>query len=138
MIMPWHVLFLHFVLRNNCFMESSLDIQIGGSHYKKFSYQPIQFFVDMRLDFIQGNIIKYVSRYKDKNGKQDLDKALHYAALGAELNPENVCHISKIEDRLRAFVGCNKLSDEVGNIIRATCYQDWSRVVSEIKNIHNV
>ena len=58
--------------------------QIGGSHYKNMRIQPIEFIVANRLDFIQGNIIKYACRYKEKGGVQDLDKIIHYAELAKE------------------------------------------------------
>lgn len=131
--MLWHVLLFHFVLRNN--MESSLNIQIGGNHYKKFVYQPVQFAVDMHLNFIQGNIIKYISRYRDKGGNQDLKKVLHYAELGAELGPANFCPYHKVVDKTREFMDVNNLNDEVTDIIRATCYQDWLRVAREVEKI---
>ena len=53
-------------------------IQIGGNHYAKMKIQPIDFITENKLSFIQGNIIKYICRYKDKNGLQDLKKAQHY------------------------------------------------------------
>ena len=52
--------------------------QIGGDHYAKMKIQPIDFITENKLSFIQGNIIKYICRYKDKNGLQDLKKAQHY------------------------------------------------------------
>lgn len=115
----------------------ALDEQIGGNHYKKFAYQPVQFAVDMSLNFIQGNIVKYVSRYKDKNGKQDLEKVMHYAQLGAELNPNNFCPLYNVEDRVRKFIADNRLSDEVGDIVLAACYQNWLKVTVGIKKIYN-
>lgn len=52
--------------------------QVGGSHYQKMKIEPIVFIMGNNLDFCQGNIIKYVCRYKDKNGIQDLRKAKQY------------------------------------------------------------
>lgn len=60
------------------FEDDNLKIQIGGSHYKKFSIQPIEFITKNNLGYIEGNIIKYICRYKDKNGIEDLKKAKHY------------------------------------------------------------
>ena len=53
------------------------DRQVGGTHYDK-AIQPWDFIVGNKLGYLEGNIIKYVSRYKDKNGLQDLQKAQHY------------------------------------------------------------
>ncbi|ALV24956.1 putative protein (DUF3310 domain) [Campylobacter iguaniorum] len=58
--------------------KSCFDTQIGGEHYKKMAIQPLEFITANHLDFCQGNIIKYVCRYKDKNGLEDLQKAKHY------------------------------------------------------------
>ena len=48
------------------------DKQIGGSHYKSFRIQPYEFISKNDLSFFQGNVIKYVCRYLNKNGIQDL------------------------------------------------------------------
>jgi cobalamin biosynthesis Co2+ chelatase CbiK len=56
----------------------SLETQIGGSHYEDMKIQPIEFIMGNNLDFLQGNILKYICRYKSKNGLQDLLKARHY------------------------------------------------------------
>lgn len=69
----------------NNFVYSLFDTQIGGSHYKDFPIQPIDFITKNNLSFIQGNVIKYTCRYKSKNGKQDLEKAIHYLQLLIEL-----------------------------------------------------
>lgn len=57
---------------------SALDVQVGGDHYKTLAIQPWEIIVANNLDFFQGNIIKYVMRYKSKNGLEDLKKARHY------------------------------------------------------------
>jgi hypothetical protein len=57
------------------------ETQEGGDHYKKYEIQPTEFIHKNSLNFIQGNIIKYLIRYKDKNGLQDLKKAKHYIDL---------------------------------------------------------
>ena len=52
--------------------------QVGGNHYDRMKIQPIAFIVDNDIPFIEGNIIKYVCRWKDKGGVEDLKKAKHY------------------------------------------------------------
>jgi len=59
-------------------VDSATDIQIGGNHYKDMTIQPIDFILKNKLGFCEGNIIKYVCRYKNKNGIQDLQKAKQY------------------------------------------------------------
>ena len=55
--------------------------QIGGSHYRNFNIQPYEFISKNDLSFFQGCVIKYVCRYKNKNGIQDLEKIIHYCQL---------------------------------------------------------
>ena len=56
-------------------------MQIGGEHYKRMAIQPSEFIFKNNLNWCQGNVIKYVCRYKEKNGVQDIDKAIHYLQL---------------------------------------------------------
>ena len=58
--------------------KSALDYQVGGNHYQQMAYQPLSFIMEQKLKFCEGNIIKYIARYKNKNGLQDLKKAQHY------------------------------------------------------------
>lgn len=65
--------------------ESSLDIQIGGTHYKHFPIQPVTYIHANGIPYLEGNVIKYVSRWKLKGGIADLEKAKHYIELLIEL-----------------------------------------------------
>lgn len=58
--------------------------QEGGDHYSKHKIQPYTFIQTNGLSFFQGNVIKYVVRYKDKNGIEDLKKIIHYCELEIE------------------------------------------------------
>jgi len=61
-------------------MEDSGDVlarQVGGNHYKK-AHQPWEIIEEWGLDYWAGNVVKYVLRYKFKNGVEDLEKARHY------------------------------------------------------------
>lgn len=69
--------------------KSALNKEVGGNHYKEFRIQPIEFIEGNDLGFSVGNIIKYVCRYKHKNGKEDLLKAKHYIELLIELEYGN-------------------------------------------------
>jgi hypothetical protein len=59
----------------------SFKKQVGGSHYKKYKIQPVEFIIKNNIGFVEGNIIKYVLRFKEKGGVQDLNKAKHYIEL---------------------------------------------------------
>ena len=54
------------------------DIQHGGDHYKTKAIQPWDFIVSNNIGFLEGNAIKYLCRWRDKGGIQDLEKARHY------------------------------------------------------------
>ena len=60
-----------------------LASQSGGSHYKIHGVQPVEYTMSNNLSFCQGNIIKYITRYADKNGLEDLEKVIHYTLLEA-------------------------------------------------------
>ncbi len=64
---------------------SALDKQQGGSHYKDMVIQPVEFIVKNNLAFLEANVVKYVCRHRNKNGLEDLNKAIHYLQLAKEL-----------------------------------------------------
>lgn len=69
-------------------MQQSLNanaIQHGGSHYKEKAIQPWDYIASNNLGYFEGNIVKYVSRWKEKNGVEDLKKAMHYLQKLIEL-----------------------------------------------------
>ena len=55
--------------------------QVGGNHYKNYKIQPVEFIIKNNIGFVEGNIIKYILRFKEKGGVQDLLKAKHYIEL---------------------------------------------------------
>jgi hypothetical protein len=65
---------------------SALNKQVGGSHYRDKGIQPIIYIHANELGFCEGNVVKYVTRWRDKNGVADLKKAIHYLELLIELN----------------------------------------------------
>jgi len=74
-----------YALNSDISTESAIDKQIGGNHYKQYQIQPIEFIMANDLNFIQGNVIKYICRYENKNGLEDLDKVIHYCELAKDL-----------------------------------------------------
>lgn len=54
------------------------NTQIGGNHYASQSIQPIDFILENNLGYCEGNVVKYISRHKKKNGAEDIRKAIHY------------------------------------------------------------
>lgn len=55
--------------------------QVGGDHYAKMKVQPIQFIVANDIPYREANAIKYICRHKNKNGIQDIEKAIHYLEM---------------------------------------------------------
>jgi Protein of unknwon function (DUF3310) len=66
-------------------IDSPLQRQEGGSHYKDLPIQPVEFIHANAIGYFEGNVIKYVSRWRNKNGIADLEKAKHYIDLLIEL-----------------------------------------------------
>ena len=67
---------------------SALDKQIGGQHYQT-KIQPIGYISENQLGFIEGNFVKYVSRHREKNGAEDIKKAIHYLEILLEKEYEH-------------------------------------------------
>jgi len=57
-------------------IKESLKKQVGGSHYKNMNIQPMEYIVGNNLLFPEGAVVKYVSRHRFKNGKEDIEKAI--------------------------------------------------------------
>lgn len=69
----------------------ALSIQVGGDHYKNMAIQPVEFCMKNNLNFCVSSAIKYLCRYKNKNGVEDLRKAQHFIDLLIEFEyPEPV------------------------------------------------
>lgn len=111
---------------------SILDKQIGGNNYKGLAYQPVVFATDTKMNFIQGSIVKYVSRFKNKNGREDLDKAKHFAKLGTTLNPYNFVRRSDAMEVSKDYCLKNNFSKEVESVVYSALIQDWIGVVLNI------
>lgn len=60
---------------------TALDRQEGGAHYKSMKIQPLEYIVGNNIPYCEANVIKYVSRHREKNGAQDIRKAIHYLEL---------------------------------------------------------
>lgn len=108
-------------------MNNPMNNQIGGNHYKDLPMQPVDFAVKAELNFIQGSIVKYVSRFRKKNGKQDIDKAIHFAQLAIELNCQKDNYIPVLG---LAYTYCklNGFTQKQTDIIVATVKEDYRSV----------
>jgi hypothetical protein len=80
-----------FCLKRGCLTAihvSALDKQVSGSHYKDKGIQPIIYIHANNLGFCEGNVVKYVTRWREKGGIADLRKAIHYIELLIQLETE--------------------------------------------------
>jgi len=69
----------------NSQIPTALDEQVGGSHYKDFKIQPAEFIEKNNLPFLDGCVIKRMCRHGNKNGAEDLRKAIHEIRLILQL-----------------------------------------------------
>ena len=110
----------------------AIESQVGGSHYKDMAFQPIELIAILKCSFIQGCIIKYISRYKSKNGAQDIKKCIHYAQLAIELKDKGLCKNTKDVDTYMAvsnFCSANNFNLLQKLIIEAVVDASFNRVV---------
>lgn len=68
---------------------SALDKQVSGDHYKHLAIQPMEYSFRNKLDPCQHTAIKYITRFRNKNGRVDLEKAIHCIELLIELEYGN-------------------------------------------------
>ena len=67
--------------------SKALHNQVGGSHYTDCGIQPVEYIHANKLDYCEGNVIKYITRHRTKGqGKKDIEKVIHYAQLILELD----------------------------------------------------
>lgn len=69
-------------------MTNNIDaiaIQHGGDHYDKDGIQPVEYIHANNLNFFEGNVVKYTTRHRKKNGAEDMKKALHYCQMVLQL-----------------------------------------------------
>ena len=75
--------------------SSALDVQVDGNHYKDQPIQPVEYIHANGIGYFEGNVIKYVSRWRKKNGIADLEKAKHYIDLLIELETRKEACVSQ-------------------------------------------
>lgn len=107
-----------------------LKEQIGGNHYKGLKMQPIELIAKTKCSYIQGNIVKYITRYNAKNGKQDLEKAIHYAQLAINLGFFGNLGF-KTTLAFGKYCQVNNLSARQTKIIQHTGWDNYERVIEE-------
>jgi hypothetical protein len=105
--------------------QSALAVQPGGDHYRKCAIQPIEFITTNGWGFIEGNILKYLTRFATKNGRQDLEKANHYVDLGDQLPRQKRILGEGFEPILiEDFIAANNITDP-DQVFALQCLEQW-------------
>ena len=73
---------------------SASEHQEGGDHYKNMAIQPVEYIHRNKLGFIEGCVVKYITRWRVKGGIDDLNKAKHFIDLLIELEVGKGTHMS--------------------------------------------
>ena len=129
-------------------MQKANDMQVGGSHYAA-AYQHWDLVEDWGVGYLEGCATKYLTRWRKKNGVQDLEKALHYATKLLEIATDTTNRMRARANRGR--VGGEALdrflvSNEVGEVesLIITDLLNWSdpqhigRAIASLKELINV
>jgi hypothetical protein len=66
--------------------QSATSEQVGGDHYKSLAIQPAEFIHRNGIGYLEGNVIKYIVRHKQKGRREDVEKAIHYCRLILEMD----------------------------------------------------
>lgn len=104
-------------------MDKAKSMQVGGTHYQGYDYQPIELIEDLKLNFTEGCILKYVIRFRDKGGKNDLLKALNY------VKRELIKYLNTPEEKRLEAKEINPIA--IANIV---CFTAQDRVIDEDKD----
>lgn len=102
--------------------QSSLDVQVGGGHYKTLKIQPVEYCQKNNLNFCESSAIKYITRHKEKNGKEDIKKAIHFLQMLLEMEYGEVqeeqlndnIDIGSLLEQTRSYHQVLKTVDELG------------------------
>ena len=116
---------------------TATDQQVGGKHYQEMAIQPIEFILANNMGFAEGSVIKYVSRWRQKGGVEDLKKALHFL----EFIKESRNQIADMRQGFRVlkptitahkYIEANAIPEQEADIIR------WVYFWSHNPNLINV
>lgn len=92
---------------------SALDIQVGGGHYKNMPIQPMEFSMANNLDACQHTVVKYVTRFREKGGIQDLEKAKHVIDMLIEFEQRRLKKQAKKEADPRQTSFASTSTDQI-------------------------
>lgn len=118
-------------------MKTSNSYQVGGDHYASKTVQPwgaMESWMTKEAftGYLHGNCIKYLARYREKNGVQDLEKCKHYLAKLIEI--EGNVQLEVI-DKHQYEAGKQSAINggQINNAFRATMHKDWLKGYDQVK-----
>lgn len=98
-----------------------LSTQVGGGHYKDLKIQPVEYIHANSMPFIEGCVVKYVTRHRAKNGKADIEKAIHFLQILLELEYGSAPKELKAPSELKFVAKCVRCGVEAGELHKVTC-----------------
>jgi hypothetical protein len=126
---------------------SALDTQVGGAHYREGGIQPVQYIEANNLGFLEGCVLKRVTRHNRANGKgrQDIEKAIHELQLLLELRYPKAQEPLEFDEERADIIGQNgndgehysndMLTDRIQLIFSKPSFQWWTRAMESGKEI---
>lgn len=99
-------------------MSDPFKTQVGGGHYKDLPIQPVEFCQRNKLGFCESSAIAYLCRHGRKNGRQDLEKAIHFIQLLMEMEyPEMTVPATPPKDICAWLLNANSWITACGQIV---------------------
>ena len=115
-------------------MEKEICKQVGGNHYQS-DYQPLNLILKYNLNFIQGSVIKYVTRHRRKNKEEDLLKALSLCETGLKFDKYNFFY-SDVRNEVYDYCKKNELNSYLyENLVIYILKKDYKNAIDNIKAI---
>lgn len=118
-------------------MKNPLEKEVGGNHYQKYVMQPVELFMACGWNYCQSNIAKYVLRYKYKNGKEDLEKAIHICEIGLYYdNDFNKAKQSTHDAIVATFNRINYIEENIAYLLEIIDKKDYIHILNHIDDIY--
>ena len=115
-------------------MKEEVCKQIGGNHYQS-DYQPLNLILKYNLNFIQGSVIKYVTRHRRKNKEEDLLKALSLCETGLKFDKYNFFYLD-VRNEVYDYCKKNELNSYLyENLVIYILKKDYQDAIDNIKAI---
>ena len=109
--------------------HTALDKQEGGKRYKDMKIQPIEFIHANNLGFCEANVVKYITRWRTKNGIEDLQKAKHYIDLLIQLEERENARVSRQLDATKPVereISNEEINKALGRHPSAGVPREWN------------